>query len=602
MTIQNQSTAPLVDPYKKLPTTPSLNYTPANFTPLPVNQSTAPLSNSTPVAPKINTNTPVNTSAPYTVRSGDTLSAIAGRNNMSLKDLLAINPQYQANPNLIRPGESINLQDPNTPNYTPDPAQGQNYTPDPAQQLNYTPLPEADRLNYTPAPNQSMLNYTPDPNYGLNYTPLPEADRLNYTPLPKNNVVYPSTPTAPTAPSTPRTTTPVIPEVPTTTTDGQTINPNTGEVTTAQASAQSVGGASSTGAPATPNISSFVTSPGYEAAIKGFEGNLELTSEEIENQRQINMLEESFRKAYTGEANRPIPLEFITGRQQHLEQRNLDLLQPLQAKAALLQAKRTAALEASKFRVEQEGSKLDRERAANQPIAGTSFYDPVTKKFIQAPSEKAADQFTLNEGQIRYDANGQIVAANTGGTTQTDMVSSDAAYWASLINAGKAKLSEVPSDIRTEVARAQATLGGLSKESQDAINQAGVVMGFVDQAAPMINAYTTGVAGKAQALIPGTPAYNLDRVIDTIKANVGFSALQAMRAASPTGGALGQVSEMENRLLQATLGSLDIGQSPTQLRANLEKVKLHFTNLINILNQEAQPLGGGTDADGGFDW
>ena len=47
----------------------------------------------------------------------------------------------------------------------------------------------------------------------------------------------------------------------------------------------------------------------------------------------------------------------------------------------------------------------------------------------------------------------------------------------------------------------------------------------------------------------------------TIKSSIGFDRLQQMREESPTGGALGQVSELELVTLQATLGSLDLNQS-----------------------------------------
>jgi putative chitinase len=43
-----------------------------------------------------------------TVRSGDTLSAIASRNGVSLSDLIKANPQIE-NPNLIYPGQELNL-------------------------------------------------------------------------------------------------------------------------------------------------------------------------------------------------------------------------------------------------------------------------------------------------------------------------------------------------------------------------------------------------------------------------------------------------------------------------------------------------------------
>jgi LysM repeat protein len=45
----------------------------------------------------------------YTVRSGDTLGKIAGQNGMSLPQLLALNPQFQGNPNVIQVGQQVNL-------------------------------------------------------------------------------------------------------------------------------------------------------------------------------------------------------------------------------------------------------------------------------------------------------------------------------------------------------------------------------------------------------------------------------------------------------------------------------------------------------------
>ena len=45
-----------------------------------------------------------------------------------------------------------------------------------------------------------------------------------------------------------------------------------------------------------------------------------------------------------------------------------------------------------------------------------------------------------------------------------------------------------------------------------------------------------------------------------------------MRANSPTGGALGQVSDLENKLLQAVQGALDPLQSK-QLVENLQNIK-----------------------------
>ncbi|MBN0986922.1 LysM peptidoglycan-binding domain-containing protein [Amphritea pacifica] len=45
----------------------------------------------------------------YIIRKGDTLSQIAARNNVSLNQLLDLNPEYRHNPDLIYPGQTIRL-------------------------------------------------------------------------------------------------------------------------------------------------------------------------------------------------------------------------------------------------------------------------------------------------------------------------------------------------------------------------------------------------------------------------------------------------------------------------------------------------------------
>jgi hypothetical protein len=62
------------------------------------------------------------------------------------------------------------------------------------------------------------------------------------------------------------------------------------------------------------------------------------------------------------------------------------------------------------------------------------------------------------------------------------------------------------------------------------------------------------VLGKA---LPMTDARELASKVDTIQANLAFDELEKMRKNSPTGGALGQVTEMELRLLKSAISGLD---------------------------------------------
>jgi hypothetical protein len=89
-----------------------------------------------------------------------------------------------------------------------------------------------------------------------------------------------------------------------------------------------------------------------------------------------------------------------------------------------------------------------------------------------------------------------------------------------------------------------------------------------------------GFVGNMTKGIPGLPSHDFSQMLDTVKANIGFDKLQSMREASPTGGALGQVSEFENRLLQAVFGSLAQSQSPEQLRYNMMRLQNTYNNII----------------------
>ena len=74
------------------------------------------------------------------------------------------------------------------------------------------------------------------------------------------------------------------------------------------------------------------------------------------------------------------------------------------------------------------------------------------------------------------------------------------------------------------------------------------------------------------ATVPGTDAANFKAGLETLKSQVGFSVLQAMRDAAKTGGALGQVSDFENRMLQANLAALDTAQDEKEFKAALKKI------------------------------
>lgn len=112
--------------------------------------------------------------------------------------------------------------------------------------------------------------------------------------------------------------------------------------------------------------------------------------------------------------------------------------------------------------------------------------------------------------------------------------------------------------------------------------QAGIVSLDIDRALEQAQgALTTGFTGSLASAVPGTPAFDLKNTLNTIKANVGFNKLQDMRENSPTGGALGNVTENENRLLQSVFGSVEQSQSQEQLNRNLNRLKVIFDAVVH---------------------
>lgn len=66
---------------------------------------------------------------------------------------------------------------------------------------------------------------------------------------------------------------------------------------------------------------------------------------------------------------------------------------------------------------------------------------------------------------------------------------------------------------------------------------------------------------------------NFKAELDTLKSSIAFGELTAMREASKTGGALGQVSDREGKLLESALGALEMSQSPENFQKQLAKIK-----------------------------
>lgn len=123
------------------------------------------------------------------------------------------------------------------------------------------------------------------------------------------------------------------------------------------------------------------------------------------------------------------------------------------------------------------------------------------------------------------------------------------------------------------------------QQYRQALTAAGNVETSLDKALGLLSPYSTGFVGARSRGVEGSPSYNLASELETIKANLGFDRLQQMRDSSPTGGALGAIAVQELVALQSTIANLDPNQSESQIRANLERVKNHYTQWRSAVEQ-----------------
>lgn len=180
-------------------------------------------------------------------------------------------------------------------------------------------------------------------------------------------------------------------------------------------------------------------------------------------------------------------------------------------------------------------------------------------------------------------AQAQTMAFGSGGTTINNMGNIPAGF-------------EVIQDPATGATRMQPIPGGpaaLEAEAAAAAAAAGdaqtdrygnVVTEDIGRALEQIEkdpTFTTGVMGQILSQMGGTPANRVANLIETVESNVGFDRLQAMRESSPTGGALGSVTERELSLLTSAIGSLKQSNNDKDLAYNLRRVNKIYMDIIH---------------------
>lgn len=294
-----------------------------------------------------------------------------------------------------------------------------------------------------------------------------------------------------------------------------------------------------------------------------------------------------------------------------------------------------------------EKSRLELEALRNpgapKPIeVGGVLVDPVTFQPVFDSRQPSDNGFTLSPGQQRFDAQGNPIASGGMAPAPKPMSPEDRAMWGipetdttpyyldengqpkaisgggQTINVGgNNDIGTIPAgmmvtrDAAGNITGMRAIPGSPAERDAQAAadaaaagtNQASrygnVVVEDIDRALGVLAAdptWSTGILGQAMGNFKGSNSDRLNNLLDTVRANSAFDRLQAMRDASPTGGALGAVSERELGLLQSAIGSLETGNAE-DLAYNLKRLQTIYSEIIDgpkaatMPNQSQAPAG-----------
>ena len=102
----------------------------------------------------------------------------------------------------------------------------------------------------------------------------------------------------------------------------------------------------------------------------------------------------------------------------------------------------------------------------------------------------------------------------------------------------------------------------------------------VDRLSKNIGFFEAGLSGQVSSFVGGTAAYDRDRDIINLKANLGFDQINEMKRQAAESGAsgtgLGQISNIEFMSLQSTVDALDVGMSEEAQIEALANIKKHL--------------------------
>lgn len=230
----------------------------------------------------------------------------------------------------------------------------------------------------------------------------------------------------------------------------------------------------------------------------------------------------------------------------------------------------------------------------NKPLQiGDNYYDPKTGKLI--PSSKAAEDFTLSEGQSRYKINpktgqyekiasvGKTYApgsggSGAGGTSGPYVPGANPVVdsWATRIQEGSAKITDIPASqagLRNAVTVALGAMGN-NPEGRPTTTELGktALVTAQDLLTKLTERKGSSVVGGSRifggalaGITPGSDAYNFKNDFNALKSLLSLEGVKYLKGQ-------GAVSDAERALLSQAVTKLNLGQGEAEFKKTLENV------------------------------
>lgn len=251
---------------------------------------------------------------------------------------------------------------------------------------------------------------------------------------------------------------------------------------------------------------------------------------------------------------------------------------------SMMQKDRQIQLEEAKA---QDKTPTNKFGAVTDAFGRTVIYDKTTGEVKQGGGLSSLGQPTTGSSfpitsktQTKELPTGEIVYISPDGSTITDKAT------------GKPIVKDYAKTSQASIEENKVTRKNLKSANRDSF------MGLIDKLDTQVNKDSlftpiSGILGAMSQFIPGSERERGEDILRGIEANLAFENLQAMRDASPTGGALGQVSNIELELLKGKFGAINLNQKPEYVAKQLEDLKKTYDEVINgVANRATEEIDG----------